>query len=72
MVPAAMPLSWDFIVCWFASFGGVDQRQPEQGRNGRLGLVHRCLARKCQRTDTGIPWGLVFRPGSGLIGDWHL
>ena len=32
-VSVAMPLSWDFIDCWFASFGGVDQRQPEQGWN---------------------------------------
>jgi hypothetical protein len=32
-----MPLSWDFIECWFALFGGADQRQPEQGRNRRLG-----------------------------------
>ena len=30
-----MPLSWDFSACWFASFGGADQRQPEQRRNTR-------------------------------------
>ncbi len=30
---AATPLSWDFIMCWFASSGGVDQCQPERGRN---------------------------------------
>jgi hypothetical protein len=30
---AVMPLSWDFIACWFASFGRFDERQPEQRRN---------------------------------------
>jgi hypothetical protein len=28
-----MPLSWDFSAHKLASFGGVDQRQPEQRRN---------------------------------------
>ena len=28
-----MPLSWDFTAYKFVSFGGVDQCQPEQGRN---------------------------------------
>jgi hypothetical protein len=27
-------MSWDFTAHWFASFGGVDQRLPEQRRNG--------------------------------------
>ncbi len=31
--PATMPLSWDLTARWFASFGGADQRQPEQRRN---------------------------------------
>ena len=35
-VPAAMPLSWDFIERWLASFGDADQRQPEQRRNRSL------------------------------------
>ena len=30
-----MPLSWDFIECWLASFGSAYQRQPEQRRNSR-------------------------------------
>jgi len=34
-VPAIMPLTWDFSARWFASFGGADQHQPEQGRNRR-------------------------------------
>ena len=33
--PAIIPLSWDFSVYWFASFGGADRRLPEQGRNRR-------------------------------------
>lgn len=36
-VSATMPLSCVFIACWFVSFGNVDQRQPEQGRNRRAG-----------------------------------
>lgn len=34
-VPAVMPLSWEFSAHWFASFGTVDRRQPEQERNRR-------------------------------------
>jgi hypothetical protein len=29
-VSAAMPLSWDFVLHWFAPFAGVDRHQPEQ------------------------------------------
>jgi hypothetical protein len=32
-VPATIPLSCDFSMRWFASFGGADRRLPEQGRN---------------------------------------
>lgn len=38
-VPRSMPLSWEFTVRWLASFGGVDQHQPEQIRNSASGLV---------------------------------
>ncbi len=41
-IPVIIPLSWDFVACWFASFGGVDQRQPEQGRNRGTTAGHVC------------------------------
>lgn len=43
-VPATMPLSWESIGRWFASFGGVDRCQPEQGRNRRTGFDFRHVA----------------------------
>jgi hypothetical protein len=43
-IPAIMPLSWDFVARWCASFGSAEQRQPEQGRNRRSGLVSELLA----------------------------
>ena len=33
--PAITLLSWDFSAHYLASFGGIDQRQPEQRRNKR-------------------------------------
>jgi hypothetical protein len=33
--PAIMPLSWDFSAYWFASFGDVERRQPEERRDRR-------------------------------------
>jgi hypothetical protein len=35
VVPAIMPLTWNFSMHRFASFGSADQRQPEQRRNRR-------------------------------------
>ena len=56
-VSVAMPLSWDFIDCWFASFGGADQRQPEQGQNSGSGSFY-SLADGCQpRNLAGIHRG---------------
>lgn len=43
-VPAAMPLSWESIGRWFASFGGVDRYQPGQGRNRKTGFWRRHVA----------------------------
>ena len=36
--PATMRLNWDFTVRWFASFGSLDQCQPEQRRNSSAGM----------------------------------
>jgi hypothetical protein len=41
LVPATMPLKWDFIERWFASFGSADRRLTEQRRNRRLCLFTR-------------------------------
>jgi hypothetical protein len=30
-VPGAMPLSWEFTACWFASSGGAGRHETEQG-----------------------------------------
>jgi hypothetical protein len=46
VVPAIMPLSWNFSAHRFVSFGCADQRLPEQGRNRSLasGTRSRCAS----------------------------
>jgi hypothetical protein len=63
-IPAIIPLSWDFTVRWFASFGGADRRLPEQGRNRRSGLVSELLAHLgMTRTEPRLDGGLTICGG---------
>jgi hypothetical protein len=59
-----MRLTWDFIVYRFASFGGVDQRLPEQERNRghcrMRALWPNIVGPKCQIS----PYWHGYRPAS--------
>jgi hypothetical protein len=62
-IPAIMPLSWDFVAHWFG-FGSAEQRQPEQGRNRRSGLVSELLAHFGKtRTEAPPDGGLTISGG---------
>jgi len=71
--PAIMPVSWDSVAHRFASFGAVDQCQPEQRRNRkpRSGLAPVGYSLLCPASKTDPVGTELLPPQDTARGKYH-